>query len=103
MKKDVEEEPLPFSFHGSGGDLFGIHFVNLFLTLITLGVYFFWAKVKVRKYLWGQVEVAGDRFSYHGTPQEILLGWLKAFLFFGIPYLLLREGPALAGFPIWAV
>ena len=28
-----------FSFHGSGGSLFGIQIVNLFLTLVMLGIY----------------------------------------------------------------
>jgi uncharacterized membrane protein YjgN (DUF898 family) len=97
-KKKGEEskdagESLPFSFHGNGGTLFGIHILNLFLSIVTLGIYHFWAKVKVRKYLWSQFEVAGDRLAYHGTPLEILIGWLKAAGFFGIPYLLLSQLP----------
>jgi uncharacterized membrane protein YjgN (DUF898 family) len=85
------------SFHGKGETLFGIHITNLFFTIITLGIYYFWANVKTRKYLWGQLEFEEDRFSYHGTPQEILRGWFKALLVFGIPYVVLRYGPHLAG------
>ena len=70
-------------FHGSGGELFGIFVVNVLLTLLTLGVYSFWAKVKTRQYLWGQTEFAGDRFSFHGTGRELLIGWLKAVALFG--------------------
>lgn len=92
-----ETETYPLSFHGRGGTLFGIQIVNLFLIIITLGIYYFWAKVRVRKYLWGQAEIAGDRFSYHGTPKEALMGWLKAALIFGLPFLLLQNLPALLG------
>ena len=35
------------SFHGDGGALFGIYIVNLLLSVLTLGVYYFWGKVKV--------------------------------------------------------
>jgi len=71
------------SFHGSGGELFGIFILNLLKTILTLGVYYFWAKVKTRQYLWGQTDFAGDRFGFHGTGKELLLGYLKAVVVFG--------------------
>jgi uncharacterized membrane protein YjgN (DUF898 family) len=70
-------------FHGSGGELFGIFITNVLFTLLTLGVYSFWAKVKTRQYLWGQTEFAGDRFGFHGTGKELLIGWVKAAVLFG--------------------
>ncbi len=66
------------SFHGSGGTLFGIQIVNLLLIIVTLGIYSFWAKVKVRRYLYSQTQFAGDRFAYHGTGKELFIGALKA-------------------------
>ena len=78
-------------FHGTGGTLFGIHLVNTLLTFVTLGLYYFWAKVRVRKYLFGQTEFAGDRFSYHGNARELLNGAMKASLIFGVPYYVLSN------------
>jgi uncharacterized membrane protein YjgN (DUF898 family) len=78
------------TFHGAGETLFGIHVVNILLTLITLGIYYFWAKTKVRRYLSSQTEIEGDRFAYHGTARELLLGTLKAVVVFGLPILLLN-------------
>jgi uncharacterized membrane protein YjgN (DUF898 family) len=78
------------TFHGTGGTLFGIHLVNTLLTLVTLGVYYFWAKTRLRQYLFGQTGIEGDRFAYHGTGRELLLGTLKAALVFGVPILLLN-------------
>ncbi|MDR4465708.1 MAG: YjgN family protein [Nitrospira sp.] len=85
-------------FHGSGGSLFGIHLVNALLTLATLGIYYFWAKVRVRRYLFSQTEFAGDRFSYHGNARELMNGAMKATLAFGVPYYTLTNiGPFLGG------
>ncbi len=69
-------------FHGTGGSLMKIHIVNLLLTLVTLGFYSFWAKVKVRKYFYNETEVGGDRFDYHGTGKELMIGWLKVSVVF---------------------
>ncbi len=65
-------------FRGRGGPLFGIWSVNMALTLVTLGVYFFWGKVRTRRYFWSQAEFAGDRFTFRGTGAELLIGWMKA-------------------------
>jgi uncharacterized membrane protein YjgN (DUF898 family) len=92
-KKDAPHHRL--SFHGRGGVLFGIWIVNIFLSLVTLGVYYFWGKVKVRRFLFGQTEFDGDRFEYHGTGKELLMGFLKALLFFFIPLFLLNSVPHL--------
>jgi len=83
-------------FHGTGGSLFGIHLVNALLTLVTLGLYYYWAKVRVRSYLFSHTEFAGDRFAYHGNAQELIRGSVKATLVFGIPYYALSNaGPFL--------
>src|SRR5574341_778908 len=71
------------SFRGEGGTLFGIHIVNVLFTLATLGWYYFWAKTRTRRFLFSQSEFAGDRFAYHGTGKEILIGTLKAVVIFG--------------------
>ena len=73
-------------FHGTGGSLFGIHIVNMLLTGLTLGIYYFWGKVKVRNYVFSQSEFEGDRFAYHGTGKELLLGWLKGMAILGAIY-----------------
>jgi uncharacterized membrane protein YjgN (DUF898 family) len=86
-------------FMGSGAALFGIHVVNVLLTLLTLGVYFFWAKVKVRAYLFSETEFEDDRFAYHGTGREMFVGFLKALVFFFIPFTLLSLLPELLGAP----
>ncbi|CUS32945.1 conserved membrane hypothetical protein [Candidatus Nitrospira nitrosa] len=94
-------QPRRFAFTGKGESLFGISLVNTFLTLITCGLYMFWAKARVRKYLFSQTEFAGDRFAYHGTGPELFRGFLKATAVFGIPYACLAMGPQLLGMEVW--
>jgi uncharacterized membrane protein YjgN (DUF898 family) len=74
------------SFHGSGGSLLGIIIVNILLTIVTLGIYSFWGKVRVRRYLYSQSDFAGDRFAYNGTGKELFIGFLKAVLIFALLY-----------------
>ena len=91
-----QEQTYLAHFHGTGGSLFGIHLVNALLTLVTLGLYYYWAKVRVRSYLFSQTEFAGDRFAYHGNARELIRGSVKATLVFGIPYYALSNaGPFL--------
>ncbi len=66
------------SFHGDGGTLFGLHLKNLLLTILTLGIYAFWGRADIRRYLYGQTALAGDRFAFDGTGGEMLRGWVKA-------------------------
>lgn len=70
------------SFHGSGGTLFGIYIVNLLFTIVTLGIYYFWGKTRIRNYVHNQMEFDGDRYAYHGTGRELFVGFLKVAVIF---------------------
>lgn len=67
-------QPQPFVFHGTTREYFRIWIVNTLLTLLTLGVFFAWAKVRKRRYLRGCCELMGHRFDYRADPRRILLG-----------------------------
>ncbi|HEY1374678.1 MAG TPA: YjgN family protein [Candidatus Binatia bacterium] len=88
-----QQESRRLYFQGRAGTLLGIQLVNIFLILCTLGVYLFWAKVKVRRYLWSQTEFEGDRLAYHGTGPELLTGSFKAMIVFGLPFFALKYLP----------
>jgi uncharacterized membrane protein YjgN (DUF898 family) len=71
-------QPVPFEFRATGAEYFRIWIVNLLLTLLTLGIYSAWAKVRRLRYLYGSTSVAGSAFEYHGEPLQILKGRLIA-------------------------
>ncbi len=82
--------------------MFGIFISNTFFTILTLGLYAFWGRVRIRQYLHSQTSFAKTRFAYHGTGKELMMGWTKAFLVFGLPYLFLSLVPLLwPQFPGW--
>lgn len=64
-------------FHGEGLTILGMLIVNTLLTYITLGIYYCWAKAKMRRYMFSQCELEGDRFAWHGTGKEMFLSWIK--------------------------
>lgn len=90
------EKGLTVGFHGTGGGLFKIMLINWVLTIITLGIYYFWGKTKVRRYLCEQSSFAGDRFYYHGTGGELF----KGALIFGLILTILNGGIFAVG-TIW--
>ncbi len=61
-------------FTGSGGEYFRIWIVNLFLSIITLGIYAAWAKVRTRRYFYANTKLAGHSFDYLASPKAILRG-----------------------------
>ena len=65
-------------FRGTGGEYFRIWIVNLALTIITLGVYGAWAKVRTFRYFRGNTFLGGHPFDYHASPVRILIGRLIA-------------------------
>ncbi len=73
---------LPIRFTGKGGEYFRIWIVNLLLTLVTVGIWSAWAKVRKTRYFWSNTQVGGAAFQYHGDPVAILRGRLLAGAFF---------------------
>lgn len=67
---------LPFSFKGNASEYFGIWIVNLLLSIITLGIYTAWAKVRRLRYFYGNTFLDGHNFEYHAKPKQILIGRL---------------------------
>lgn len=77
-------EPLRFQFAGTGGDYFRIWIVNLVLSVLTLGIYSAWAKVRREQFFHRNTLLAGSGFDYHGDPKAILKGRLIAWTLFGL-------------------
>lgn len=63
-----------FEFTGQGGEYFRIWIVNLLLTIVTLGLYSAWAKVRREQYFHRNTLLDGSGFEYHGQPWSILKG-----------------------------
>ena len=75
--------PQQLTFTGKGAEYFGIWIVNLLLTVVTIGIYSAWAKVRRLKYFYRHTELAGSSFDFHGTPVKILIGRIVALALFG--------------------
>ncbi len=72
------EGVLPLSFSGNGAELFGILINNFLLNLLTLGIYYPWAKAKQLRYYYGASRIHDSDFQFHGTGGEMFIGLLKA-------------------------
>ncbi|WP_117191050.1 YjgN family protein [Rhizobium terrae] len=70
------------SFTGTASEYFGIWIVNVLLTIITLGIYSAWAKVRRNRYFYGNTVILGRSFEYHAKGLQIFLGRLIVIGFF---------------------
>jgi len=61
-------------FTGTAREYFRIWIVNTFLTILTLGIYAAWAKVRTRQYFYTHTRLAGQPFEYLADPIAILRG-----------------------------
>lgn len=79
---EITKKSDSLAFLGNGGDYFKIWIVNIFLTIVTFGIYSAWAKVRTKKYIMQMTEFRGARFDYHASPIPILKGRIIAALIF---------------------
>lgn len=67
-------QPVSFEFSGQTGEFFRIWIVNILLTIVTLGIYAAWAKVRTRRYIYSNTQLLGHAFEYLADPKKILIG-----------------------------
>src|SRR5262245_60263374 len=84
---------LAMRFGGSGSEYFRIWIVNLLLTVLTLGLYYPFAKVRRLRYFYGNTTLAGDEFDFHGNPWRMLRGFVLMAALGGAYALASRSSP----------
>jgi uncharacterized membrane protein YjgN (DUF898 family) len=90
------EKPLQLNFKGEGSEYFKIWIVNIVLSILTLGIYSAWAKVRNKRYFYGNTQLDDSPFEYMATPGMILKGRIIAVGLLVI-YTLLGEPNPLVG------
>ena len=74
-------------FNGQAAEYFRIWIVNICLTIVTLGIYSAWAKVRRKRYFYANTLLNGSSFDYLAKPKAILKGRiivLVAFVIYSI-------------------
>jgi uncharacterized membrane protein YjgN (DUF898 family) len=88
---------VPFEFSGSGSEYFKIWLVNIILSVITLGIYSAWAKVRRKQYFYGNTKLLGSSFEYLASPVKILKGRLIVAGFFILYSVISGFAPIISG------
>jgi uncharacterized membrane protein YjgN (DUF898 family) len=70
---------------GRAGELFGIFLINVVLSILTLGIYSFWGKTRLRRYMWSQTNLADEPLEYTGTGGELFKSFLFVFFVILLP------------------
>jgi uncharacterized membrane protein YjgN (DUF898 family) len=85
-------------FRGNAGEYFGIWIVNILLTIVTLGIYSAWAKVRRMRYFRGNTVLDGYAFDYHARGGQIFLGRVIVFIVLAMVNVLANAFPLVAPF-----
>ena len=75
------------NYDGTLGRVFSIWWINVFLSILTLGIYSFWGKTKMRRYAANHFSLLEDRFEYVGTGGELLKGFVLGYSILALFYL----------------
>jgi len=73
-----------FEFRGTASEYFKIWIVNIALTLLTLGIYSAWAKVRSLRYIYGNTYLNNSNFEFNAEPKRILIGRIIIVAFYGL-------------------
>ena len=92
----------PLEFTGKTSEYFGIWITNILLSIITIGIYSAWAKVRTKKYFAHHTLIAESSFDYHAKPLSILKGRIIALVLYFI-YGLVSQASPLLGFILLAL
>lgn len=78
---ECDPSALKGEFIGRRWRVFWLAVRTSILTILTLGLYRFWMKTRLRRWYWSSVRVDGTPGEYVGDPLEKLLGFLIAVVF----------------------
>ena len=71
---DAPGKSSPFEFTGASGEYFKIWVVNVFLIILTLGIYSAWAKVRKKQYFYRNTLLLDSPFDYLADPKKYSKG-----------------------------
>ena len=84
-RPEPQRPPAHIAYSGDFGDVWKLAASTTFLTFITLGIYRFWAKTRMRGYFWSHISVEDEPLEYTGNGLELFKGALFIFLVVLLP------------------
>ncbi len=88
----LNTEKKSFNYLGKGTEFAIVFFKNILLTILTLGLYYPWAKTKSLKYHYQSTELESTRFTFNGTGKEAFKGFIKVYVIVFLFYILIIYG-----------
>ena len=85
------------NFNGTGLEYFKIWIVNILLVIVTLGLYYPWAKVRNNRYFYANSTLEDRNFDYYATGKQLFFGYLIAMALFLLYVVIQQVSPAGSG------
>ena len=91
MHGTVTSDESAFAFEGNWREYAPIAFTNLLLTIVTLGIYRFWATTRTRQYLWSRSRFVDEHLEWTGTGKELFVGFLLVMVLLLVPFFVVTQ------------
>ena len=85
MNADGVLPRISLHYAGTNAGVLALLARDLGLTILTLGIYAFWARTRLRAYVLGRTAMAGDPFLYLGRGRDLLIGALVGSAVIALP------------------
>ncbi len=79
-----KDDRMSIDYVGTMRVLFWLVVKTTFLTVVTIGIYRFWMKARLRRYYWSGIRPDDTPLEYSGTGLEKLLGFFIAVVFLAV-------------------
>ena len=73
VEKPKENAQVNISFTGTGWGFYKIFITNNILNIVTIGIYSAWAKVRTKRFFYGNTYANGHNFEFDASPVAILI------------------------------
>lgn len=80
--ESTQKHAYRLEFLGEGSEYFKVLIINWFLTVVTLGIYYPWARARRIAYMNGHTSLDGERFLFSGTGKEMFRGYIKVIVLY---------------------
>jgi uncharacterized membrane protein YjgN (DUF898 family) len=97
-RPEPSRDAVAFRFTGRAGEYFRIWIVNVCLSIATLGIYSAWAKVRRKRYFYGNTLLKDAGFEYLADPKDILKGRLIVLVIWATLSMISNHGALLIAF-----
>ncbi len=87
VDEETRDETPELTVHFRYFDIIFLTFRNAILNVVTLTMYRFWGRTRIRRYLWSRTAISGEPLEYTGDGLELFASFFAVLIVFFTPFI----------------